>query len=409
MDTAASTLPQDGPARPEPAPQPTAQPDPRPAGRRVGRIAVLDGLRLLAALMVVAHHYLALGGTAWDGEPTSQLFPQLHILAAYGRFGVELFFLISGFVICMSTWGKSLSDFFTSRVIRLFPAYWFAVLATTAVVALVPGGLRAHHWRDVLVNLTMLHRPIRVDDVDGVYWTLWAEMRFYLIFALVVWRGVTYRKVVAFCCLWSVGSILMAYSSLGPVRGLLLPGECWFFIAGLAFYLIHRFGPDLLLWSIVVFSYLMGQHEAMAMHRDLEHALGYAFPAYGTTALITAFFLIMAAVSLGWFKRINWRWLPTAGALTYPLYLLHEYIGWELIRSLRGHAPPLALAGIAAAAMLVAAWLVNRLLERPLSKVLRRSLKHSFERIRALDPGSGRPLPRLPEPRQPDPVGPGPS
>uniref|UniRef100_A0AAU2VA93 Integral membrane protein n=1 Tax=Streptomyces sp. NBC_00003 TaxID=2903608 RepID=A0AAU2VA93_9ACTN len=36
-----------------------------------------------------------------------------------------IFFLISGFVICMSCWGKPLGDFFVSRVVRLYPAYWF--------------------------------------------------------------------------------------------------------------------------------------------------------------------------------------------------------------------------------------------------------------------------------------------
>lgn len=95
------------------------------------------------------------------------------------------------------------SEFFTSRVVRLFPAYWFAVIATTAVVTLVPGGIVRRRWSDVLVNLTMLQQPLGVPHVDGVYWTLAAELNFYLLFMLVVWRGVTYRSVLVFSLVWA--------------------------------------------------------------------------------------------------------------------------------------------------------------------------------------------------------------
>lgn len=135
-----------------------------------GRIGILDGLRLCAALMVVLYHYVAFGG-GWEGSQ-AQLFPVLFRPSAYGWLGVELFFMISGFVICMSSWGRSVSHFFTSRVIRLFPAYWLAIAVTTAVVFFMPGGITPLPWRDLLVNLTMLQRPMGVDEVEGVYLSL---------------------------------------------------------------------------------------------------------------------------------------------------------------------------------------------------------------------------------------------
>ncbi|MFD6812242.1 acyltransferase family protein, partial [Streptomyces anthocyanicus] len=97
---------------------------PRP--RKRGRLYVLDGLRLGAALMVVAFHYTALGAEAWD-RPAWTVFPEVSRFTSYGYLGVQLFFVISGFVICMSAWGRPLKAFFVSRVIRLYPAYWFAV------------------------------------------------------------------------------------------------------------------------------------------------------------------------------------------------------------------------------------------------------------------------------------------
>ncbi|CAM5497483.1 Acyltransferase 3 domain-containing protein OS=Streptomyces glaucescens OX=1907 GN=SGLAU_08300 PE=4 SV=1 [Streptomyces glaucescens] len=353
----------------------------RAARRRAGgdRIVVLDGLRLIAALMVVSYHYVAFG-EGWEGAQ-ARLFPVVFRPSAYGWLGVELFFMISGFVICMSCWGRSLPDFFTSRVIRLYPAYWVAVLATTAVVTEVSGGVDPLAWRDVLVNLTMLQWPMGVDHVDGVYWTLWAELRFYLLFALVVWRGLTYRRVVAFCLAWATVALLADGYGIRPLAHLTVVPHCWFFIAGLAFYLMYRFGPNLLLWGIVAFSYVMGQHTVMETWSRTLERVGHRIPAWGVTVLITVFFVVMAGVALGWFRRVDWRWLPAAGALTYPLYLLHESIGWEIFHRFQHSVNRWALLGGTVVGMLVLAHLVHRWVERPVSRRLKVALRTAFAQI----------------------------
>ncbi|MET7616817.1 hypothetical protein [Streptomyces sp. NPDC005408] len=71
---------------------------------------------------------------------------------------------------------------------------------------------------------------------------------------------------------------------------------------------------------------------------------------------------------------MTWRWLPYAGAATYPLYLLHQNIGWELIRVLEPRVPAYALVGLLVGVMLLTAYLVHRLVERPLARPLRRRL-----------------------------------
>ncbi|MET9730031.1 acyltransferase [Streptomyces sp. NPDC006458] len=369
------------------------------------RIVVLDGLRLVAALMVVCYHYIAFG-EGWEGSQ-ARLFPVVFRPSAYGWLGVELFFMISGFVICMSCWGRTLPDFFVSRVIRLYPAYWIGVLATTAVAAVVAGGVDPLPWRDVLVNLTMLQWPMGVDHADGVYWTLWAELRFYLLFALVVWRGVTYRRVVAFCCLWATAALLAGGYDISPLDDLLVVPHCWFFIAGLAFYLMHRFGPDLLLWGIVGLSFAMGQHTVMqTWRRTLEH-VGHNIPGWGVTVVVAVFYVVMAGVALGWFRRVGWRWLPAAGALTYPLYLLHESIGWEVFHRFQGSVGHWVLLGATVAAMLVLSHLVHRWVERPVSRRLKLSLRAAFDRVRG-EGGSGARSVSLPSPsRRSSPVPPG--
>jgi len=141
---------------------------------------VLDGLRLCAALGVVAYHFTGFEPgvrKAW-GVPATQAFPGLTQVTSYGWLGVELFFLISGFVICMSCWDRDAGAFFRSRVIRLFPAYWAAVAVTFTVVALFSDFDRVS-MPDALLNLTMLNRPLGVKSIDSVYWTLWVEACFY--------------------------------------------------------------------------------------------------------------------------------------------------------------------------------------------------------------------------------------
>ena len=69
------------------------------------------------ALMVVVFHLVSNPSRIW-GKPPQEVFGALYDVFHYGWLGVDLFFLISGFVICMSAWGRSLGQFFVSRVVR---------------------------------------------------------------------------------------------------------------------------------------------------------------------------------------------------------------------------------------------------------------------------------------------------
>src|SRR3954466_2589137 len=101
-----------------------------PAQRRArSRLAALDGLRLLAAFAVLSFHYTGIRTPFW-GAPAHVVFPSLNQVTRYGYLGVELFFIISGFVILMTAYGRSIESFSASRVARLFPAYWTAILLT---------------------------------------------------------------------------------------------------------------------------------------------------------------------------------------------------------------------------------------------------------------------------------------
>ncbi|MFF8784134.1 acyltransferase family protein [Streptomyces sp. NPDC015125] len=351
------------------------------AGGGPSRLRALDGLRLLAALMVAAYHFGGRSGEisqAWGGSPAQQ-FPTAAPLFAYGCLGVQIFFVISGFVICLSGWGRTLRAFIASRVSRLYPAYWAAILLVTAVFALPWVAYKALPPSEVLTNLTMLQQPLGVDRVLGVCWTLWAEMRFYALFALcVVLPGATRGRVVLFCAGWTLAAALAQAAHQPFLDTVLMPEYAPFFIGGVGLYLLHRYGArDPIAWAIVLVSWLIGQHYAVA---GLWHAPSATAFSYRSTAAIIAVvtlgFALVAAVALGKLRWANWRWLTVAGALTYPFYLVHEHLGWVVVRALHHGIglPSYATLILTVGLMLLLAWVLHRFVERPLTPALKRSI-----------------------------------
>lgn len=361
------------------------------APRRPGRLAVVDGLRIFAALMVVAFHYLALPGE-WR-EPMATNFPHTHVAASFGWLGVELFFLISGFVICMSCWGRTVSQFAVSRFVRLYPAYWFAVILTTVVVTALAGGLEPVSRIGLLANATMLSTSFGYPYVDPVYWTLSVELHFYVIFAFVAWRGLTYWKVVGFCTAWGAlgGAFLLLHVGPGVVHEFVDPEYCWYFIGGVAFFLIHKFGPRWPSILLVLGSLAVALPTIYDIGSQNVPELGFTYPMWPVPALVIAFYAAMALVASRRLDNLRWRWFGVAGAATYPLYLIHEYVGWEIIGRLQDRLDHGLLVLILVVVMLVAAWVLHEFVENPIATLLRRVLTPVVTRVFGGPSGRHRP------------------
>ncbi|MCY0949682.1 acyltransferase family protein [Streptomyces sp. H27-S2] len=371
--------------------------------RKPRRLAALDAVRILAALGVVFYHYVALD-SAW-GEPTAAVFPRLRPLAVYGWLGVEVFFLVSGFVICMSVWGRTVGDFAVSRISRLFPAYWAGIAFTCLVLLTWPEVRPLKSFADVVVNLSMLQGGVGVPNVDDAYWTLFVELKFYVLFAAVVaLRGVTYRSCVLFCGLWTVAGVVAPTADSVALYFFAIPSHSPYFIAGIAFHLMRRFRPNAVLWAVVGVQFLLAQHY---VHGRMISSLGRAVtdrtPAWPAHVIITLGFLVMAAIALGALDRVQWRWLPHAGAITYPFYLIHMMAGLTLIHRFRDDVAPVPLVLSVTALMLTLAWGIHRFVERPLGRMLRDSLRRGVQDIRTGTPGGPTGFGRVPsQPAAPD-------
>ena len=118
------------------------------------RFYEIDLLRLLSAVLVVFFHYTFIGSTL-DIVPA----PRTDAASEYGRYmylGVNFFFIISGFVILLSAKDGHAKEFFISRFIRLYPAYWFCVILTASAAVIFQQTRFQVSWSDFFVNLTML-------------------------------------------------------------------------------------------------------------------------------------------------------------------------------------------------------------------------------------------------------------
>jgi peptidoglycan/LPS O-acetylase OafA/YrhL len=376
-----------------------AAPTTRTPRRAAGRLRAVDGLRLVAALLVALYHYLAVDAAepAW-GQSAGSVFPQADFIAPYGWLGVEAFFIISGFVICMSCWGRTVGQFFRSRVVRLYPAYWAAVLLTFTVISITPVVTPPPTFGEAAVNLTMFQGPLSVDLVDGVYWTLWAEMRFYLLFALVMWHGLTYRRVLAFCLIWTIAAPVSAGQDLWVLQVIAMPKYGHYFLVGVGLYLVYRYGHRLLSWLVIGVNFVLSVHYAIIRmeHQEVD-VVFQDLHEWVVVAILAGTVLFLLAAARGHLDWVRWNWVSSAGALTYPFYLLHGGIGFVIIYWLYERLEwsahivlPLTLA-----ATLLLAWLVHRFVERPLAAWLDARLRDAGRGL-PLDPPdllSGAPAP----------------
>ncbi|MFC5830082.1 acyltransferase family protein [Nonomuraea insulae] len=339
---------------------------------RPERLYEIDGLRLLAALCVVLYHYVFSG---WAGGKTSVTFVTESGWAKYGYLGVDLFFLISGFVVLMSAWGRSPRQFVVSRIVRLYPAYWVGIAITAVVTVALGQGLFQVSLTQVLANLTMFQSVPNIANVDVVYWTLWTEMRFYLIMLVFTWIGMTKGRIMVALWGWLALTFLVELGVLPGLADLVVQSEfSHYFIAGMALFMLYRFGLN---WQIALLV-------PIALGNAVYRAIGYAeavgerysvtYSPVVITAVVVLIFLIMTFVALRVTHSLARPWLVTAGALTYPLYLLHAHIGFILFARLEGSINKYVLLVAMIVVMLGAAYLVYRFVERPLAPRLKRLL-----------------------------------
>jgi peptidoglycan/LPS O-acetylase OafA/YrhL len=228
----------------------------------------------------------------------------------------------------------------------------------------------------------MLQGGLGVENVDAVYWTLWVEMHFYVLAAVLAGIGITYRSCLVFMAAWMFGGVFADEAGNKFLQIMLVPTWSPYFVAGMALYMIHRFGSTLLLWGYVAVSYLLALHwggwRADGAFKGSAHL--------PVAAAVTGIFLVMILVATGRLSWVRWRGLTVLGALTYPLYLVHSQLALPLLDALYPGLNRWAALAAVIAASLALAYAVHRLVEKPGAKWMRARLLASLEPMRSAKP-----------------------
>lgn len=341
----------------------------------------IDLLRFLAALAVVLFHY-AFRGYAAHSSPMP--YPLLESVAKYGCYGVELFFLISGFVILMSASGGSLKHFIVSRVVRLYPAFWICCTLTFLALLLFATGKPT--FVQYVSNMTMLssfsfmQKLAAVSHIDGAYWSLAVEMRFYMLVAIVLMLRQIHRAEM-FLTAWLATIILFELAQVDHMRDILMVDYGAYFIAGAMMFRIWSEGLSLLRMSVILGSWAISLYEVWISLPKLEAATHTVMDRSVVLSLITGCFLIMVLVAIRktpWIGRRNWLVL---GSLTYPLYLIHQAIGYLIFNRFYPAVNPHLLLWGTIAAMIAIAYLINVHIERRFSTPFKQQLNDKWNAL----------------------------
>jgi peptidoglycan/LPS O-acetylase OafA/YrhL len=342
------------------------------------RFALLDLLRLFAALMVVAFHWMFRGHAA--GQQITD-FPDAARLAVYGYVGVDWFFVISGFVIAWTAEGRNAATFAVLRFARLYPGYIACMTITFLMTVSYNWPQFSPGWTDWLANITMFAPVLGRQFMDGAYWSIVVEIVFYGWVFLGLATGLWNKRIpIAFVWLaMSVANMVLIKSE--ALRFVLITDFAPWFVIGMMIQDIWKRGVKLEVLVILVTAFFASCLSLAVQVPIFAKDYGVAPDLMLLFSLnLLGILLIIAAINARISNQKIARWSVFAGAVSYPLYLFHQHAGYMLIDRF---SPVLGGPGamvLALAATFAVAVSTALLIEKPLRPVIIRTLLRIIER-----------------------------
>lgn len=285
-----------------------------------GRIAVLDLLRFIAAFLVMLYHYQPFLSQHTDSGAIE--------VFKFGYLGVNFFFMLSGFVIVASAQNRTAFKFAILRAVRLYPAFICCLLLTLAALHYFGNKMPQPH--EIMLNSLIINDYFSVENIDGVYWTLQAELKFYgCIFLLILFSLVSHYRI--WMTLWLLLAIAFYFYHQPFFLGWFIsPSYSFCFIGGIAAYYLYIEPRNKYSNAIIVVAMIFS---VLASWRQIE---GF----YISPSVIDK--LIAAVITIGFFgffyclrdinKYVPYAgWLGILGGMSYPLYLIHNRAGKMLL------------------------------------------------------------------------------
>lgn len=320
------------------------------------RFNVLDPLRLLAALSVLAYHYSI--------YLNKDEVPLIVHATSFGYLGVQFFFMLSGFVIMASAQNRGAAEFIISRAARLYPAFWICLGLT--ILTIFTFKIERINFTDALANATILNDYIGIENIDGVYWTLQAEIKFYGCIFLLLFLGLfKYTKI--WLSLWMI--LTAAYYFFGQpsfMSWFISPGYSSYFIGGICAYLLYKNHRDGLVIVLMIISLAFSVLQA-------TKGIYQFFPSanqvdvYVAAFVVLLFYAFFTLLSFGYFDVRQHSFFTILGAVSYPLYLLHNRAGKAVIEELLPYYNVYVVLLIVTVAVIFLSAVIARYIEKEIS------------------------------------------
>lgn len=332
------------------------------------RILELDALRALAAINLVLFHFTHVYSVKFGyTTPLGFEWP-------YGAYGVEMFFILSGFVNSMSLMrrGKPV-DFVAARLIRIIPIFLLVIVANLWLLQLPPMYETVSTPR-FLANMTLLPRVLGYECVDPVMWTLQIEMMFYATLVVLFRIGGLKRYFLGWGTLLAISVTLCpALDAMASVHG-----EAGWFAAATAIRrvmlldFVPLFAIGFMLYMIKTgtgkrWQNIVGILIAASVFHTIDH--GKHNPV--ATALIIG---LVTMSAYGRVPMLRLKPLVYVSTISYALYLCHNNLGCALIHRF-DHAgvPPILCFVIGIVFSFSMAIIVTNRIEQPITNMLRRA------------------------------------
>jgi exopolysaccharide production protein ExoZ len=344
----------------------------------------VQALRAIAALLVVVVHAYAVESTYLPGRPWTTPY---HIL---GTYGVDLFFVISGVVMLVSTaswFGQTSAPrrFLLRRATRIYPPYWIVTALVLVAFLLVPSAAGMHRSARPDVLLSFLALPQQGEPLLVVGWTLSYELAFYAVFAVALRFERRYLPVVT--AVWLLAVVLIG--ALGP------HANPWVRVLGSWFNLEFAFG--MAIGTLVLREMTVAPRALFALAVALVVAVCVATAYSGREYFEIAWWrpwavglpmalLVYASLGLERGGMLAPRWLRAQGDASYALYLWHVpligAIGLALHRvHLIGTPARVAIVFGGYALAIAGSFAAYHGIERPLLRLARRLLERDATQI----------------------------
>ena len=332
-------------------------------------------------------HYGFRGPTAFN--VTYVAVPELAGIARYGFLGVPVFFVISGFVIAYSAVGRTATSFAIARFSRIYPCFLFCMTLTfSALLAFGPPHFEAT-FAQWAANLFIAATALRETYIDSAYWSLVVEVTFYGWVTILLAAKVFPRRIDAIVLTWlslSMANELTLDNQI--VSRIFMTDFSGFLATGLLIHELHRGRRDVMLQCLLGLSVATALFQALhnlRWLRDRDNAFDDWIVA---TICLGSILLIIGATRI---RRLPIRSsvVFAIGGVTYPLYLLHQQLGYTILEWIGSVRYPRLLVAAVLLAVAALSWATWRFVERPGQRLAKQFLNDFFRQGRI----SGKPRP----------------